>query len=98
MKNLTLENIAAVTAGTYHGDESKKHIEVSSIEIDSRKVQPGGLFVAIKGERADGHNFIKQVIDGGALAVISEHELPGNDFPDILVRSSLQAVKDIAEF
>lgn len=98
MKNLTLENIAAVTAGTYHGDESKKHIEVSSIEIDSRKVQPGGLFVAIKGERADGHNFIKQVIDGGALAVISEQELPGNDFPYILVKSSLQAVKDIAEF
>ena len=98
MKNLTLENIAAVTAGTYHGDEGKKHLEVSSIEIDSRKVQPGGLFVAIKGERVDGHNFIKQVIDGGALAAISEHELPGSDFPYIQVKSSLQAVKDIAEF
>ena len=98
MKKLTLRNIAAVTGGTYHGDESKGAIEVSSIETDSRKVKPGGLFVAIKGERVDGHDYIGQVIANGALAVISEHELGGGDFPYIQVESSLQAVKDIAEF
>ncbi len=98
MKNLTLANIATVTAGRYCGCAEKLHIEITAIETDSRKVVEGALFVAIKGERADGHNFIEQVIERGALAVISEKDLGNCPFPYIIVDSSLQAVKDIAEF
>ena len=98
MKNLTLANIAKACGGVYHGPENKKDIQVSSITTDSRQIQPEGLFVPIAGERVDGHTFIPQVMEKGALATLSERPLEGAQYPYIQVQSSLQAVKDIAEF
>ena len=95
MKNMTLENIATV-CGVYHGDPAKSKQEVTNIVIDSRKIEPGGLFIATKGERVDGHSFIGQVMEKGALAVVSEQELPDADFPYILVKDSFTALKQIA--
>lgn len=97
MKNLTLERIAAACGGSYRGDAAKRSMCVSDITTDSRKVTEGCLFVPIKGARADGHDFIGQVIGQGALCVLSERDLGKTDYPYIRVRSSLQAVKDIAE-
>lgn len=45
---------------------------VQDICIDSRKVKNGSMFVAIKGEQADGHHFISQVIEAGAIAIVCE--------------------------
>ncbi|MDO4510981.1 MAG: UDP-N-acetylmuramoyl-tripeptide--D-alanyl-D-alanine ligase [Bacteroidales bacterium] len=98
MKNLSLANIAMAAGGRYVGSAEMQAVEVTAIESDSRKVPEGGLFVAIKGERVDGHKFIDQVIAGGAAAVLSEVDLGEKPFPYILVPSTLQAVKDIAEF
>ena len=98
MKNLTLENITQVCGGTYHGAADKLQEEVSSIITDSRKADKGCLFVPIVGERVDAHKFIPQVMEAGALATLSERVLEHADFPYIVVESSLQAVKDIAEF
>lgn len=50
---------------------------VTSVITDSRKVQPGGVFVAIKGERSDGHAFAKTALEQGAVAVVAEHEIEG---------------------
>jgi UDP-N-acetylmuramoyl-L-alanyl-D-glutamate--2,6-diaminopimelate ligase len=47
-------------------------VEVKDIQIDSRRVQPGTLFIAIKGVAADGHQFIEKAIESGAVAIISE--------------------------
>ena len=98
MKNLTLRNIAKVCGGMYHGAEEALDQEVRSITTDSRKAEEGGLFVPIVGERVDAHRFIPDVMKAGCLATLSERELPEADFPYIQVESSLQAVKDIAEF
>lgn len=98
MKNLTLENITQVCNGTYYGPAGKLQEEVSSIITDSRKADKGCLFVPIVGERVDAHKFIPQVMAAGALATLSERVLEQADFPYIVVESSLQAVKDIAEF
>lgn len=49
--------------------------ELSGIQMDSRKVQPGDLFVAISGFQMDGHEFIDEAIEKGAAAVIGENEL-----------------------
>ena len=57
-----------------------------------------GLFVPVVGERVDAHRFIPKVMEAGALATLSERVLEGADYPYIQVESSLQAVKDIAEF
>ena len=98
MKNLTLENITQVCSGTYYGPADKMYTEVSAIVTDSRRTSEGCLFVPIVGEKVDAHKFIPQVMEGGALATLSERVLEDASFPYIVVESSLQAVKDIAEF
>jgi UDP-N-acetylmuramoyl-L-alanyl-D-glutamate--2,6-diaminopimelate ligase len=49
-----------------------KNIEVSSVEFDSRKVKKDSLFIAVKGYKTDGHDFIESAIKAGAIAVICE--------------------------
>jgi UDP-N-acetylmuramoyl-tripeptide--D-alanyl-D-alanine ligase len=48
------------------------HVEIHSAVIDSRLASPGCLFIALRGERHDGHDFIGQAIDKGAVAVVAE--------------------------
>lgn len=98
MKNLTLKNIAEVCRGVYCGAADALHKEVTSITTDSRTVEEGGLFVAIVGERVDAHRFIPDVMQKGALAALCEKAPENAEYPYIQVESTLQAVKDIAEF
>ena len=98
MKNLTLEHIAQACNGIYVGVEELKTKEISAVTTDSRKVEEGCLFVPIVGARADGHNFIEQVMSAGALCTLSEKDLGETAFPYIKVESSLQAVKDLAAY
>ncbi len=97
MKNLTLSNITKAVAGTYHGDPSLLDREVSDVVIDSRKVEPGALFIAIDGVRVNAHKFIPDVVKKGALCVISHEDLGETDFPYILVESTGQALLDTAK-
>lgn len=98
MKNMTLEGMAQACRGIYRGPEALKNREVTAITTDSRTVDPGCLFVPIVGARADGHDFIPQVMEKGALCTLSERDLGNQNFPYIQVQSSLQAVKDLAEY
>lgn len=98
MKHMSLENIATACHGTYFGPEALKSQEVEGVAIDSRKVGKDFLFVPIKGERVDGHTFIPQVMEQGALCTLSEHELSTADHPYILVGSTVQALQDIAAY
>ena len=97
MKGLTLEKITAVCGGTYYGNKEDLSKEIDSVTTDSRKAEKGSLFAAIRGERVDGHSFIPQVFKAGALCVISEQELPAAGGNYILVKSTLDALKAIAE-
>lgn len=98
MKNLTLENIASACGGQYIGDEALKNKKITGAVTDSRQVEEGYLFVPVKGERVDGHDFIPMVFEKGALATLSERPLENCSGPYILVESSLQALKDIATY
>ena len=97
MKLITLEEIAQACGGEYIGDEEKKVIAVTDVVIDSRLVKKGSLFVAIRGERTDGHLYIKNAFAAGAACAVSEERVD-TDCPYILVKSSEQAIKDIAEY
>ena len=44
--------------------------EIHALQLDSRKVQPGDLFIAIKGQQADGHQFIPMAIAAGATTIL----------------------------
>ena len=98
MKNLTLENITSACNGTYFGPADVLNKEITAISTDSRAVEEGGMFVPIVGERVDAHKFIPDVMSKGALVTLSERVLENADYPYIKVESTLQAVKDIAEF
>ena len=97
MKHMSLREIAAACNGVYHGNPSKTGREVSNVVIDSRKAGKDSLFIAIKGARVDGHSFIPQVMEKGALCAVSEQDLGDTDYPYIRVESCEQALKDIAE-
>jgi UDP-N-acetylmuramoyl-tripeptide--D-alanyl-D-alanine ligase len=98
MPHMTLKNIAEACGGTYAGEGALLEREVSGIVTDSRQVQDGYLFVAVKGERVDGHDFIPAVFAQGAMAVLCEREPKQPAGPYILVESTLEAIKKIAAF
>ena len=97
MKHMSLREITLACGGTYYGNDASLSAEVTGVAIDSRKIEKGFLFIPIKGARVDGHDFIPQVIEKGALCTLSEKELPNASYPYILVDSCEQAMKDIAQ-
>ncbi len=50
-----------------------KDIIINKIAFDSRKIEPGDMFVAVKGTQVDGHNYIEKVIQSGAIAILCEN-------------------------
>jgi UDP-N-acetylmuramoyl-L-alanyl-D-glutamate--2,6-diaminopimelate ligase len=62
--------------------------EVLALSWDSRRVRPGDLFFALPGTRADGHGFIPQAIERGALGVVGERSLAGLPVPYIRVENA----------
>ncbi len=98
MKEMSLEQIAAACGGTYYGAEGLRKTEVAGVVTDSRDVEPGALFVALRGERVDGHTFIPAVLEAGAAAVVTEEPPADPAGPYILVESCPQALKEIAEY
>lgn len=97
MKHMTLREITQACSGTYFGAEEALEREVSGVVIDSRKVEKDSLFVAIRGARVDGHTFIPQTIEDGALCALSEENLGEVPYSYIQVESCTQALKDLAE-
>jgi UDP-N-acetylmuramoyl-L-alanyl-D-glutamate--2,6-diaminopimelate ligase len=55
--------------------DGNTNLSISDVQIDSRKVQKGSLFVAVKGVAVDGHQFIQKALDQGAAAIVCE-EMP----------------------
>jgi UDP-N-acetylmuramoyl-tripeptide--D-alanyl-D-alanine ligase len=89
---LTLEEISvAINAATLNFDSNLK--VTGKVVIDSRKVSQGDLFVAINGEKVDGHDFCHEAIKKGAIAVVSSKELVG--IPTLLVKEGNAASKNV---
>ena len=70
--------------------------EITSICYDSRRVQPGALFVALKGEKVDGSIFVSQALEKGAVAVLSETAETHSRASVVVVKSTRLALADIA--
>lgn len=100
MKNMTLQNITEACRGTLLtvSGENVSSEEITGVVIDSRKLAPGNLFVAIVGNRVDGHTFTTQVLREGAAAVVVERMPSVVTGPVILVKSTEEALRDIAAF
>jgi UDP-N-acetylmuramoyl-tripeptide--D-alanyl-D-alanine ligase len=68
------------------------------VSIDTRKIEPNSLFVAIKGDRFDANTFAKEALDKGASYVIIDNEAYYIDHRTILVGDSLVALQELAKF
>ena len=66
MINVSLDWIAEQVNGTRVGD----NINIDAVTTDSRSIQPGEVFLALSGERFDGHDYINDVVEKGASALI----------------------------
>jgi len=71
-------------------------LTITAIDFDSRKIQPGHLFVAMRGTVSDGHDFIKMAVDKGAVAVLCEEIPIGIEATFIQVKDSADALPHIA--
>jgi UDP-N-acetylmuramoyl-tripeptide--D-alanyl-D-alanine ligase len=71
---LTLATIAKAVGGRTDRIDGDPLV-TGSVEFDSRKIGPGDLFVAVPGERVDGHDFAAAAIERGAVAVLAAHEV-----------------------
>jgi UDP-N-acetylmuramoyl-L-alanyl-D-glutamate--2,6-diaminopimelate ligase len=71
-------------------------VYITGLALDSRKVQPGNLFVALSGGSADGHDFIPQAIERGAAAVVGTQPLEGLPVPYFCVEDSRRALATLS--
>jgi UDP-N-acetylmuramoyl-tripeptide--D-alanyl-D-alanine ligase len=93
MIELTLAEIASAVDGRLVAAPESARV-TGGVEFDSRKVGPGGLFVAFPGERADGHDFAAAAVAAGAVAVLGTRAVDG--VPTVLVADALTAMGRLA--
>ena len=78
---LSLAEIAAVVGGRLHRTDGSPLV-TATVEFDTRELAPGGLFLALPGERVDGHDFAARAIEAGAVGVLAAREV---DAPSVIV-------------
>ena len=97
--NLTLQDIFEIPTAVIYNPDSYKNI--THFSIDSRDIKKNTLFIAIKGERLDGHNFIDQAVNNGASAIIIDkkylNRIKDYDITVITVQDTTKALGEIAK-
>ena len=87
--------LAAITGGALSGDPG---VHVKGFSIDSRRIREGEVFLALKGRRQDGHDFISEAFEKGAVGAISEREVMPPEGKFVLkVPSTCEALNKIAK-
>src|SRR5690606_38458004 len=90
---LTLAEVATAVRGRLTGASPTATV-TGAVEFDSRKVGPGGLFVAFDGANVDGHDFAAEAVAKGAVAALGTRQVP--DVPMVLVDDALTAMGRLA--
>jgi UDP-N-acetylmuramoyl-tripeptide--D-alanyl-D-alanine ligase len=88
------EKLAAWSSGIWYGDHSSRKLE--GFSIDTRKLKSGEIFVAIKTDSNDGHNYLEKAKQNGASAAIVEKQIPEIKLPQLVVQNVVLALMDIA--
>ncbi|MBQ4466419.1 MAG: UDP-N-acetylmuramoyl-tripeptide--D-alanyl-D-alanine ligase [Oscillospiraceae bacterium] len=89
MERMTLQEIAERL-----GTTTPVQAEITEISTDTRNLPEGCLFIALRGEKFDGHSFVRNAIDAGAVAAVTDTQMGDN--PCIVVSDTGQALLDIA--
>lgn len=96
--SMTLSEVASALGLPLQAETSVSEKPLDGLTTDSRAVRPGGLFVAMSGDRFDGHDFVETAIAAGAAAVLVEKGRgPAvSSVPVLEVADTLQALGDLA--
>ena len=97
MRRFSFDDVVNATGGTPVNSERVVR-KITNVPMDSRKVTQGSLFVAIKGERVDGHDFIKEVFSKGAAAVLCDHVPEGIIGPCVVVENTVKGLQEVARW
>lgn len=99
MEPMTIQELADATGATLLGEGIAPDQTITGVETDSRAVHPGDLFVALPGEKTDGHKFISGALEAGAVACLTqqapEKPLPGKCY--LLVEDTMAAIGQAAK-
>ena len=91
---LTVDNLARWSGGSW---SQKPDVDgVTGVSQDTRKIVPGMLYVALVGERFDGHDYIEEAFQKGALAALVSDSYRGKEWGLLLVQDPLRALQKIA--
>lgn len=71
--------------------------EVRGLGYDSRRVAPGTLFFAVRGDHVDGHDFVAEAAERGAIGAVVEREVAGVGMPQLIVDRARRALADAAD-
>jgi len=93
-KTFSLQELAEALGGEL-SDGKHAALEAGSLTCSSNEIEPGGLFVAIKGEKSDGHRFIEDAASRGAVAFVGT-ERGASSLPSIIVSDSRVALSRLA--
>ncbi|WP_435955240.1 UDP-N-acetylmuramoyl-tripeptide--D-alanyl-D-alanine ligase [Dryocola sp. BD626] len=91
MIRVSLRQLAGILRGQLHGADAN----IIDVTTDTRKLTPGCLFVALKGERFDAHDFAEEAVKGGAGALLVSRSLP-IDVPQLVVEDTRLAFGELA--
>jgi UDP-N-acetylmuramoyl-tripeptide--D-alanyl-D-alanine ligase len=96
MKPLSISKLAEIIkAQTISGGTET----VNSVSIDSRMVKDGGVFFAVKGANHDGHDFVSQAFENGAVCAVVQNKVSiADDKPVLLVDDTIKALGELAKF
>ena len=95
MDGMTINRAAAACGARICGKADGEQV-LGRVVIDSRAIEPGDLFVAYKGERVDGHDYIAAAFDKGAACCLAERIPAGETRPILLVDDVQAALEKIA--
>ena len=101
---LIKSDIGAIPYINAIGFDGMKNYKVSGISIDSRTIKAGDLFIAVRGDQFDGHNFISKAIESGAAGIIVERRwaevnasmMVSINIPRLIVENTIQALGRLA--
>ena len=91
MLTMGIDEMTQAVSGHVFG-VTEHGVRATSVTTDSRQVRPGSVFVAIAGERVDGHDFVAKAATEGAVAAVVEHVVPDTAIAQIVVDNSVQAL------
>ena len=94
MARFTIQELLSATGGTLHAPSDFGDPVIDGLTIDTRTLEPGMAYVAIRGGTFDGHRFIPDAMQKGAVLSVSDTDVP---YPHILVANTVLAYQNIAK-